>query len=264
MAMEQSIEALTNTIEHAILDKGSSPWPQPSCPTCSKGNVVFRIPYIFKEHQVIDLELQGVMLLDDESTSGTFRIEGQCNNENCRQVIHGSGTYTAEPRKNNENDWGEPERVYRFKIGYLFPSIMIMSIPPSAPPQVREHVIKSSRALFVDPGLAATALRSAVEFFLTTQGVPLDKTDGSPETLNKRIEIWKGMDKAKNGIISDLFDAVRWIGNTGTHDGGNLTIGEFLEGAEILDDAFHRVFTGSQIHARAKSITGNRGPLRTP
>ena len=264
MAMEQSIEALTNTIEHAILDKGSSPWPQPSCPTCSKGNVVFRIPYIFEEHQVINLKLQKMMLFDDESTSGTFRIEGQCNNESCLQVIHGSGTYIAEPRKNDENDWGEPERVYQFKIGYLFPSIMIMSIPPSAPPRVREHIIKSSQALFVDPGLAATALRSAVECFLTIQGVPLDKPSGKPEDLNTRIEIWRGWDKVKNGTISDLFHAVQWIGNTGTHDGGNLTIDEFLEGAEILDEAFHRAFTGSQIHATAKSITGNRGPLRTP
>ncbi|BDH77298.1 hypothetical protein ATCC27039_14240 [Actinomyces naeslundii] len=176
-------------------------------------------------------------------------------------MLHGAGTYVVKPPK---NDWWELEEVYQFKIGYLFPSVNIMSVPPSAPTQVKDNIIKSSRVLFADPGLAATALRSAVECFLTHQGIPSTQANGKPENLSERIKKWQNIDHVKNGVIGDLLTAVKWIGNIGTHDGGNLTTNEFLEGAEILDEAFRQAFTGSQIHATARSISDNKGPRRVP
>lgn len=65
--------------------------------------------------------------------------------------------------------------------------MLLMPIPKSAPEEVREGVLRASRVLFADPGLAATALRATVELFLTSQGISAVSTNGEFRSADSRI-----------------------------------------------------------------------------
>lgn len=142
--------------------------------------------------------------------------------------------------------------------------MLIMPIPKSAPKEVREGVLRASRVLFADPGLAATALRATVERFLSVEGISVTNPKGVFRSAHSRIKEWSSVDENFRPQIADLFIAVKWLGNAGTHEDSDLTTIEVLDGASVLDEAFHRLFLGPYIDAHAQGINAANGPLRQP
>lgn len=120
---------------------------------------------------------------------------------------------------------------------------------------------RASRVLFADPGLAATALRATVELFLTSEGIASRRTNGKFRSAHERIVEWVNADTDRPAV-KDLFFAVKWLGNSGTHEDSDLTAIEVLDGARVLEEAFHRLFTGTEIEAHARSIIAAEGPPR--
>lgn len=199
---------------------------------------------------------------------GNFVTRGECENPECKQVFYGVGAFTTRESKLPGLSWEEyydqpPAYSSYYKLAQLHPPLMLMSIPKSAPEPVREGVERASRVLFTDPGLAATALRSTVERFLTASGVPQLSSEGKFRSLDRRIEEWRGAGSDRVQI-SKLLKAVKWLGNAGTHEDSVLTVLDVLGGAELLDEAFHRLFHGPDIDAAAHSINAAKGPTRTP
>ena len=201
---------------------------------------------------------------DPEWISGTFVVRGQCENPKCRQAVHGTGDYGVDySQKSNQDDFeymGPPYSSY-YTVTHLHPPMLIMPIPLSAPNEVREGILRASRVLFADPGLAATALRATVECFLTAEGIPAIRTSGKFRNAHERIDEWRDSDPGRPSL-ADLFFAVKWLGNAGTHEDSDLTTMEVLDGARVLDEAFHRLFTGPDIEAHARSINAAKGPSR--
>ena len=116
--------------------------------------------------------------------------------------------------------------------------------------------------LFADPGLAATALRATVERFLTSENISAIDEKGRFRSVHKRIEEWRDASESRIPIAELLF-AVKWIGNAGTHEVSDLTIAEVLEGAEVLNEAFHKLFTAASIEEYARSVNAAKGPSRS-
>ena len=89
--------------------------------------------------------------------------------------------------------------------------------------------------------------------FLTAQGVPGIQASGRFRPLDDRIKEWKKGD-ANRSQVADLLLAVKWIGNKGTHEDSELALVEVLEGAALLDEAFHRTYAGPDLDAKARSV----------
>lgn len=141
--------------------------------------------------------------------------------------------------------------------------MLMMPVPKSAPDEVREGVMRASRVLFADAGLAATALRATVERFLTAEGIAAIRSTGQFRNAHERIQEWRDADTSRPPV-ADLFFAVKWLGNVGTHEDSDLTTMEVLDGARVFDEAIHRLFTGPDIEARAQTINAAKGPSRQP
>ena len=238
------------------------PWPRPSCTSCGKGHIEFSSPTEDESHESALAHEDPHW--DPEWTNGTFVVRGQCNNPGCQQAVHGTGHYwvgSSETLEDEES--GIPYSCMLYAIANLYPPLLIMPIPKTAPDEVREAVLRASRVLFTDPGLAATALRATVERFLTSQGISPTNPSGKFRNAHERIDEWKGKDPT-HPAVANLFYAVKWLGNAGTHEDSDLTTAEVLEGADMLNEAFHRLFTGPDIDARAQIINTQKGPLRLP
>ena len=258
MSVDDALSDLSKTIE------GGQPWPRPSCPNCPTGHVRFGLPA--EDESYASASSRGHEAFEPEWINGTFTIRGECENPDCKQAVHGTGNYfVATSIKSGPDDpWDEgPEPFSPFyQLSHLHPPMHLMPVPRSAPDELREGVLRASRVLFADAGLAATALRAVVERFLTAQGVSSTKRTGQFRGAHQRIAEWRDADETRKPT-ADLLFAVKWLGNVGTHEISDLTTLEVIDGAKLLDEAFHRVFTGPDIDAQAQTINAAKGPNRS-
>lgn len=248
MSVDPALFELAKTIE------SDQPWPRPVCPKCQTGHVGFSSPIQNPRHMSAEEQEH----LDPEWITGTFIIRGQCENPECQQAVHGTGDYYV---GTSQKSWREDEDPYSayYDVTHLHPPILMMPAPKSAPDQVKDAILRASRVLFADPGLAATALRATVEVFLTTQNIAATRPNGAFRSAQERIEEWGNADPIRPQL-ADLFFAVKWLGNTGTHEVSDLTTVQVLDGARVLDEAFHRLFTAPGIDAHAQAINAGKGP----
>ncbi|MEO9249124.1 DUF4145 domain-containing protein [Citricoccus nitrophenolicus] len=256
------------TVDPALSDlakpiESRQPWPRPACPNCQTGYIRFSSPT--EDEGLESASARNHDAFEPEWISGTFVVRGQCENPECQQAVHGTGDYRVDysqkPRRDDEYEYQDISYSSYYTVTHLHPPMLIMPIPKSAPDQVREGVLRASRVLFADPGLAATALRATVERFLTSQGISATRPNGQFRNAHERIGKWRDADLDRP-LVADLFFAVKWLGNAGTHEDSDLTTIEVLDGARVLDEAFHRLFTGPDIDAHAHSINAVKGPSR--
>lgn len=258
MAVDPALSGLAKPIE------SGQPWPRPACPSCQTGYIGFSSPTEDESH--FSTEARNHWAFEPEWISGTFVVRGQCENPECQQAVHGTGDYSVDySQKSNRDDFEYQSVPYSsyYTVTHLHPPMLMMPIPKSAPDEVRDGVLRASRVLFADPGLAATALRATVERFLTAEGISATRSGGQFRNAHERINEWRDAD-ANRPPVADLFFAVKWLGNAGTHEDSDLTTIEVLDGARVLDEAFHRLFTGPNIDAHAQNINAAKGPSRQP
>lgn len=256
MSVDPALRALATTIESGLA------WPRPRCPDCESGYIRFEKP----------VEVEGYAsaserdhpAFEPEWVRGTFGVRGECDNPECRQAIHGAGdygvTYARKSRSDGPDYRGEQWASY-YQVAQVHPPLLLMPIPAAAPDEVREGVLRASRVLFADPGLAATALRATVERFLTLEAVAGAEPSGRFRNAHARIEEWRDADTSRVPV-ANLFFAVKWLGNAGTHEDSDLTTVEVLDGAKLLDEAFHRLYLGPDLDAQAQTINSAKGPIR--
>ncbi|WP_440710676.1 DUF4145 domain-containing protein [Herbiconiux sp. YIM B11900] len=258
MSVDEALSDLSKTIE------SGQPWPRPRCPNCATGHVRFGRPAEYESYASASSHSHSAF--EPEWINGTFTIRGECENPDCKQSVHGTGDYFVGTSIESGSDepWDKgPEQFSSFyRLSHLHPPMHLMPVPRSAPDQLREGVLRASRVVFADAGLAATALRSVVERFLTAQGVASITHSGKFRNAHQRIAEWRDADVMREHT-ADLLFAVKWLGNAGTHEISDLTTLELIDGAKLLDEAFHRVYTGPDIDAQAQTINTAEGPSRS-
>jgi len=253
VSTDKALRALAEEIE------SDQPWPRPRCPTCGDGQIGFSQPETFETED--SLAAHDHPAFEPEWIGGTFVIRGHCENPRCNQVVQAGGSWRVAYAQKSGQFFPEchNEQYATFhRVEHMYPAPTIMEIPERAPDDVARGVLRASRVLLSDPGLAATALRSAVELFLTAQGVPGIQASGRFRPLDDRIKEWKKGD-ANRSQVADLLLAVKWIGNKGTHEDSELALVEVLEGAALLDEAFHRTYAGPDLDAKARSVIEKHG-----
>lgn len=251
--MDRGLVALASIIEN-------DSFPRPMCPICQEGHLRFAEPSETENAQA--RHAHGHEGWEPEWIFGTFIATAECENNKCQQKVHALGNYRVDtasaPRSYNYDD----QYSTYYSVTAVSPPLVLMRLPETAPKEVRAGVERASAVLFLDPGLAGTALRTAVERFLTTQRIPSQRNSGGFRSLDERLRVWKeaNPDQAE---VANLLLAVKWIGNAGSHEVSDVSTKEVLDGVEILDEAFHRLFIGPNIEARARVINAAKGPQRT-
>lgn len=253
-------------IELASAIENDGPFPRPLCPVCQAGHLRFAKPSDIENAE--SQRARNHEAWDPDWMFGTFIAIAECENNNCQQKVHALGNYRVDTARTRHSHCEDYTTSYHsqystyYTVTSLSPPLVLMRLPETAPEEVREGVERASAVLFLDPGLAGTALRAAVERFLTTEGIPARRSSGGFKSLDERIRDWKQENPNRSGV-ADLLLAVKWIGNAGSHEVSDVSVKEVLDGVEILDEAFHRLFMGPDIDARARAINLGKGPTRS-
>ncbi|WP_195760561.1 DUF4145 domain-containing protein [Agromyces kandeliae] len=226
-------------------------WPRPMCPFCWEGHVAFSEPST--DEDSASKRARANEYWEPEWISGRFISAGRCDNPECEQTVKSFGVYSVGETTRHEI----PQYSAFYRVEYLSPALKLLALPEDVPGDVDDAIERAERVLFLDPGLAATALRASVERFLTHVGIPSERDNGGFMTLDARLKEWKrqtGHDRA-----AALFLAVKWIGNRGTHEVSDLSVDDVIDGAEFIGEAFHALFTSPGLDARAQSVNERKG-----
>ncbi|BBY67353.1 DUF4145 domain-containing protein [Mycolicibacterium helvum] len=141
------------------------------------------------------------------------------------------------------------------KVRTMHPAVPLFVPPIATPESVRIDLNRAAATIWLDPPSAITCLRRSLESLLTELGVPAESTgQKKPKrlTLHQRLTLFRD----QRPDVSDLLEAVKWVGNDATHEGGQITVDDALKIAAFLEVALGMLYVvdNSEILKHAKAI----------
>ena len=227
-------------------------WVDALCPACRLG--MLRAEPAHKHESTESRNAQGVVGWDPDWVHGYFTSVLRCQRASCQEITVAMGRWCV---RENNNEFGQNFDDY-FLLQMTVPPLPIMYIPDGCPAPVSGVVDSAAQVMWVDPSAAANRLRIAVEQLLDAHDIPRTKTEAtkeSPLNLHKRIDLLR----ATHPSAADLLEAVKWIGNQGSHE-DTLRVSDVLEGAQLFERALAQMYdtTPAELQRRAAQINKAR------
>jgi hypothetical protein len=231
-------------------------WP---CPSCSNGTLQL-IPDSLRWLETAESQLRH----SDEDFNFTdicytFSASLECGR--CRQKISCCGGGGEEPYtfQSEDGDW-EQEYEPVFYPRFFYPSLQLFRPPQRCPRPVREQLYESFAVFFCDLSAAANHVRQCVEKILTHAGIDIRDANDRFITLNDRIKIYEGRDSGN----AERINALKWIGNFGSHPEDQLNKGDLFDAYDILEILLEDLYVGHNRNVRdiVAQINAAKGPRR--
>ena len=153
-------------------------------------------------------------------------VNPQCE---CQVVCIGSGNVSQEDIGEDNGNW---EWVDRYHVKFFEPPLQIFTPPIDTPHWVKEALTTSFSTFFSSPSVSLSTLRSVLEVLLDEMGIASSDENGKFLSLAKRI----GMLPEEHRKIVEPANAIRWLGNDGTHAGGfQVRKSDVIDGYRIFE-----------------------------
>lgn len=254
--MAKPLNALSGWLKEAT-------WPRALCPECFEGSLALQSTSQYPDVKSrAHIELVRRNLDGPDELSGSFTGVLKCDNHGCGRevVIAGDWAFSWD-----FDDVQERERLVDFFVlRFISPAPRLLLTPKRTPSDVVESIAMASSVVWVSPDLAAAQLRLAVEELLTARGVR--RTALTAKRKRRRLSAHERLAilGATHPEVVHALEAVKWIGNAGTHEKG-LTVEDVLTGAKFLELALRRLYDTSEAEllATAKEINHRRGLPRS-
>jgi hypothetical protein len=209
----------------SFLDDGIPALP---CPWCDRGNLRymdktlrFEVPEADKiaerngEFSPLDVRYRFILFL-------------KCAVPNCGQVVSAHGDAEMHERDNWSRD--EDRFCHALSPKGMHPAPPLATIPPETPRRVADELKVAFSLFWVDLGSCANRLRISVERILDEFDLPVGN-------LASRIQAFKKADPEH----AATFDALRHVGNVGSHE-GDVSRETILDAFEIYQDALAELY----------------------
>ncbi len=183
-----------------------------------------------------------------------------CNNANCKEHVAVCG------RTNHveDHDFEHQELNFArlFKPTFFYETPPVFPIPENCPVEIEQELKRAFALAWSDIESSANRLRSAIEALLDDCEVP--KTTKNKKERTKRLNLHERIDwfRTKNAKAAKSLEAVKWLGNVGSHANlDNLTIDDLLDGFELFEHTIELVYVGHAEHLSkiADSINQHKG-----
>ena len=172
---------------------------------------------------------------------GVFSGALVCTLASCQATVAVAGDYSVDL---DFDEVGNQDFQDFVRLRFAHPALPLIVPPERTPKPVADAIRTASSLVWADPSASANRLRVAVEDLLTAHRIPKTaaKKGGGrrPLTTHDRIDLFR----AKQPDVADALEAVKWIGNSGSHE-SSLTTEDILDGAEILDLALRSLYDRS-------------------
>jgi hypothetical protein len=187
---------------------------------------------------------------------GFFHGVLRCGRPACAERVVVSGEF----RYAEISPWGYHDQ---FHLRYAIPALPLAVLPLHTPDTIVKEIDKASRVVWADPAGAANALRRSVEALLDHQRVRKTKLVNGKRvrmSAHERINLFKT--QQPKAAVS--MEAVKWLGNAGSHDSAALTSTDCVDSAEYLNHALKLLYDKSdaELNRRVKTVNKAKGVRR--
>lgn len=178
----------------------------------------------------------------------------------CADVVFvtGAGGVEIEHGIDANGEW-ESKWVEYFNPRFFFPSLKLVNCPEKTPFSVKTRVWAACELYFCQPDSCCNSLRAAAEEILTDLKIDLKKSDGGYLRFSDRINKLP----AEKDSVKALFDAIRWLGNHGSHSDSYLSRSDALDAFDVMNLLLEELYSETRLKARelAKRINDAKGPV---
>lgn len=255
--MEKAAQRLTQAFP-------SAQWPSMPCPTCADGRLA-----VAKTDDFVSRETGPSRRERDNDFDGRwdpFMWEGRfsailtCGDVTCGEIVVASGSSYMDQVQGRD---GRADYEEQLRLRFVTPPLRLLNLPDGCPKEVKAEVDAAFALIWTDPGGAGARLRVAVERVLDHQKVK--KVGASSKRGNVRLSAHERilMLAQQKPEPAELLEAVKWLGNEASHI-GSLSAADFLDGADIFEQAVRLLYDKRQaeIQKKAKAINQRKGPVK--
>lgn len=189
-------------------------------------------------------------------------FSGQLTCNTCHETIFFTGIGNPEHTGyyNYDSDSYNEQYENTYTPTYFQPSIPIFKIPDNCSSELKTEIKQSFKLFWCDLSSCANRIRVALEILMNEQGVKkfeLRNSKRIPIKLHKRIELFNHPE------IKDLLLAIKWIGNSGSHNGGLETI-DVVEAYRLLEYSLNKLYNddSKELKKITKEIIKRKGARR--
>lgn len=238
-------------------------WPALPCPKCD-ATLTAAAGDIHYDRLSRRMQNWNALGMDPDEITGVFSGRLVCANSDCLEVVAVLGDFGV--------DWdtgptGRTEMYEFLEVRMFYPALPLFELPVDVPVAVVTELDRAAAIVWTDPRSAITALRTGLERLMDAQGVPANTRAGRHLSLHQRLvdfrtgAVSSTTDAATRVDASDLLEAVKWVGNDGTHTGSTpITAADVLEMAEFIEIALKMLYAPNNAAAlaRAKRIIASK------
>lgn len=221
--------------------------PSLICPTCNMG-ILKGIEGTFKAEDTADTKALKKSYYPVTEMDVDFRFCSllRCNNPNCQEVISclGTGYY-------DQYDELQPGEIFPTYYKYYSPeyfsiALHIIEIKESYPKEIKKGLIASFGVFFCDSEACANKIRTVVEILLDLLKVKSTIINRQRKKVSLSLHARIIEYRNKNRDIANLLLAVKWIGNSGSHD-SKITRDDTLDAYRILEYVLTKLYANDEV-----------------
>ena len=235
------------------------------CPRCKQGRLCFFEKNIFQEENADTIEWS-----KDWETFNWIHCSSYvyttiliCSNEQCLEKIICSGTSAIDHFDTIVHPDGTYEDKYEmyYKPLFFYPPLHFFDIPSDTPEEISKTIIESFSLSFSNYSAAINQIRITLERLLTSLGVDKISIDSQEKekrhTLHKRITLLE----EKNKNIRKECEAIKWLGNSGSHGDDKIQLNDVLDGYDLLSFVLKELYPkkSTNIGEIAEKLNNNKG-----
>lgn len=232
-------------------------WP---CPHCQRGILVgnkdsFRaIQSLESKREQRRLELNDPPCADYGHFTGIVR----CNLSACKEPVFVTGRYVVDDDYREEGDDCFSITLPLLTPVVAQPIIILSRLHHEVPLAVRQAFDNCFTQFWLDNNACGNKLRVVVELLMDEQKIPAMKT------LHPRIEKFK-KDVATH--LGEMIEAVKWIGNLGSHKGQDLSREDIVLAMQMIDLVTRKLYETESdkyeklLHLKSMAINKEKGAI---
>ncbi len=197
--------------------------------------------------------------------AGRFKGFLRCNRPLCGEIVVVAGNYTTEYHHDYDHETETPitHEVTSYRPSIMCPAPEIIQYPSGLNRKSKEHLSRSFALFWADYAACANQLRIVTEYLLDQLGI--ERTGKKGDGKNARLDLFDRIEllKVARPGHEDALNALRLVGNVGSHD-GVVDFEDLLTCYEAIEDAMSELLEGrkAKLTARLKEIHDRKGKPR--
>jgi hypothetical protein len=222
-------------------------FPAFPCPKCNQGVLGYEAEDLKIIEPPYSRAAHGDDAWDPDWIEERFSLMLKCSLARCGEAVVMSGDTMIDQVVNDDGSGWTYEQMLKPRA--VFPCLYLIELDDDVPNLVQQEIKAAFLLFWSDLGASASRLRASVERVLDDFKIPSTKASGGFLTLNDRIQQFKKIDPDH----AETFDALRLVGNVGTH-GDDLKREALLDAFEIYEDALEELFVKKKHKAKIDTL----------